>query len=57
MPGVEHVREVKMKRWNDPAAVNLEMIEVRTNEIILVNGDPDRMEEGFIDFELQGGRQ
>ena len=57
MPGVEHVREVKMKRWNDPAGVNLEVIEVRTNEIILVNSDPDRMEEGFIDFDLQGGRQ
>jgi hypothetical protein len=57
MPGVEHVRGIRMKRWNDPASVNLEVIEVRANEIILINSDPDRMEEGFIDFDLRGGRQ
>lgn len=57
IPGVEHVREVRMKRWNSPSGVNNELIQVQTNEIILVNSDPDRMEQGFIDFELRGGRQ
>jgi hypothetical protein len=56
VPGVEHVRTLSMKRWNDPAPAQAEVIKVRGNEIILVAGDPDRMEEGFIDFDLRGGR-
>jgi hypothetical protein len=46
-----------MKRWHSPAGVNRELIAVQANEILLVNSDPDRMEEGFIDFDLRGGRQ
>jgi hypothetical protein len=56
LPGVEHVRQLSMKRWNDAAPAQTEVIKVRGNEIVLVNSDPDRMEEGFIDFDLRGGR-
>jgi hypothetical protein len=56
IPGVEHVREVHMKRWTSPSTIQTETIAVQPNEIILVNSNPDRMEEGFIDFDLRGGR-
>ncbi len=55
--GVEHVISVVMKRWNDPTAANLNIVEVRPNEIIQVLNDPDHMEDGFIDVALEGGRQ
>jgi hypothetical protein len=46
-----------MKRWNRPFPPSSEKIDVQSNEIILVVSDPNRMEEGYIDFELKGGRQ
>jgi hypothetical protein len=55
--GVEHILRITMKRWNDRTGTSAEVIPVQANEIILVNSDPDRMEEGFIDFDLQGGRR
>ncbi len=57
IPGVEHVLQITLKRWNDPAGLNSEVIAVQSNEILLVRSDPDHTEEGFIDFDLQGGRQ
>jgi hypothetical protein len=57
IPGAEHVLAITMKRWNDPTGKSAEVIPVQSNEIILVNSDPDHMEEGFMDFSLQGGRQ
>lgn len=57
IPGVEHVLEIRMKRWNRPFPWSSEKIEVQSHEIVLVANDPNRMEEGFIDFELKGGRQ
>jgi hypothetical protein len=57
IPGVEHILKISLKRWNDPSPGNAEVVPVRPNEIILVNSDPDHMEEGFIDFDLRGGRQ
>ena len=45
-----------MKRWSVAGSTNAETIAVQANEVILVNSDPDRMEEGFIDFDLRGGR-
>jgi hypothetical protein len=32
-------------------------VEVRFNEIVSVRNDPDSMEDGYIRFDLQGGRQ
>ena len=55
--GVEHVLDLTMKRWNHPASPNSEVIRVAHNEIISVVSDPDHMEEGFIDFDLRGGRR
>jgi predicted phage baseplate assembly protein len=55
--GVEHILRISLKRWNDPSPGSAELIPVRSNEIILVKNDPDHMEEGFIDFDLRGGRQ
>lgn len=54
--GVEHVLELRMKRWNHPASPSSEVIAVAANEIISVLSDPDHMEDGFIDFDLRGGR-
>ncbi len=55
--GVEHVISLTMKRWNVPSPSPLSEITVRYNEIIQVFDDPDHMEKGFIDIDVQGGRQ
>ncbi len=55
--GVEHVISVTMKRWNDPAQAKGETVELNFNEIVQVLSDPDHMEKGFIDFDVQGGRR
>jgi hypothetical protein len=57
IPGVEHVISIKLKRWNQPASATSDIVEVRFNEIIRVRNDPDSMEDGYIRFDLQGGRQ
>lgn len=56
--GVEHVINVKLGRWNEvmPNAGD-EIANLRPNEIIQVLNDPDHMENGFIGFEVRGGRQ
>ncbi len=55
--GVEHVVFVGMKRWNARGRFLSDVLEVGPNEIIEVLSDPDRMEHGYIDFDIQGGRQ
>jgi hypothetical protein len=55
--GVEHVISITLKRWNDPASAASDIVEVRFNEIIRVRNDPDSMEDGYIRFDLKGGRQ
>jgi hypothetical protein len=55
--GVEHVISIKLKRWNQPASATSDIVEVRFNEIVSVRNDPDSMEDGYIRFDLQGGRQ
>lgn len=54
--GVEHVISVRMKRWDDAASPTDAIVSVRANEILEIRNDPDHMERGFIQFELQGGR-
>jgi hypothetical protein len=54
--GVEHVISVTMKRWNSPTSPTTEITALQPNEIIQVLSDPDHLEQGFIDFEVQGGR-
>jgi hypothetical protein len=55
--GVDHVLEVKMKRWNAATSGKAGVITVRSNEIILVKNDPDHKEHGTILFDIQGGRR
>jgi len=55
--GVDHILEVKMKRWNSPASGTAGVVSVRSNEIILVKKDPDHKEHGSIHFDVQGGRR
>ncbi len=55
--GIEHVISITLKRWNDPAPASSDIVEVRFNEIIRVRNDPDSMEDGYIRFDLKGGRQ
>jgi hypothetical protein len=57
VPGVSHVLDVTMHGWCQNTAGNEDLIEVRINEIIRVRNDHDHLEWGFIDFDLQGGRQ
>lgn len=53
--GVEHVISVTMKRWNSAESPTTE-IPAGPNEIIQVLSDPDHLEQGFIHFEVQGGK-
>lgn len=55
--GVEHVISVTMRRWNEPTPGTDKIANLRPNEIIRVQNDPDHMEEGFIKFDVKGGRQ
>lgn len=54
--GIEHVIEVRMKRFNNSVAFTNEITNVNFDEILQVLNDPDHMEKGFIDFVVQGGR-
>jgi predicted phage baseplate assembly protein len=55
--GVDHVIEVRLRRWNAATPGFRDRIDVRSNEIILVDNDPDHLERGFIAFDIQGGRR
>jgi hypothetical protein len=55
--GVEHIISIALKRWDDPTPATSDVVEVRFNEILRVRNDPDSMEDGYIRFDLQGGRQ
>ncbi len=59
IPGVEHIVEVRMKRYDSatPGAPSLELLEMGFDEILLVRNDPDHMERGSIRFDPRGGRQ
>lgn len=54
--GVEHVISVSLKRWNGATPGTDKIANLRPNEIIQVRNDRDRMETGFIEFDIQGGR-
>ena len=57
VPGVDHIKSIAMRRFNGGTAGGASVIEAAANEILLVETDPDHMERGFIEFELDGGRQ
>lgn len=57
VPGIDHVDAVRMRRWRTEAAPATEIVNLRPHEILLVRGDPDRMEDGFVTLDLKGGRR
>lgn len=54
--GVDHVKNISMKRYNAVTPGTGAILDVAPNEIILVKNNPDNMEEGSIFFNLKGGR-
>lgn len=55
--GVDHVKSVTIKRWNDQTTFDADHeLKLQPNEIIQVLNDPDHMEEGSITFVVKGGR-
>src|SRR6185369_4799174 len=55
--GIEHVIKVKMKRFAHTGQFLTQITNVNYNEVLQVRNDPDHMELGSIDFEVQGGRR
>ena len=55
--GVEHVISIRMSEWLRPWVQSSEMIAVAPSQIIEVRSDPNEIEDGWIDFDFQGGRQ
>ncbi|MEW5787781.1 MAG: baseplate J/gp47 family protein [Pseudomonadota bacterium] len=57
--GVDHAVEIRMRRFNlpPPAVAAPDMLEAAFDEIFLVKSDPDHREQGYITFNLGGGRQ
>jgi hypothetical protein len=59
--GIDHVIDSSknpliIKRWGDDS-IKSQKLELQSNEIILVKNDPNNVENGFIFFDLKGGRQ
>jgi hypothetical protein len=57
IPGVEHVIRIDLSRFDAPTPGHARDLEVGPSEIIQVHDDPDHMELGSIDFDIQGGRR
>ena len=55
--GVDHVTGVSLRRWGEATPGQAGILEVRSNEIVLVKNNPDSMEQGFIFFNVRGGRR
>jgi hypothetical protein len=58
--GVDHVISIDMHRFGRPASTTVPgpaSLEVGVDEIIEVDNDPDHLERGAIEFDLQGGRR
>jgi hypothetical protein len=55
--GIDHVLEVIMRRWNEATPGTDAILKLRPNEIIQVKNDADNMENGFIFFDVRGGRK
>ncbi len=55
--GVDHIREITIKRFNEVTPGTPDLITVGPSEIIQVRNNPDHMEQGSIHFDVKGGRQ
>jgi hypothetical protein len=59
VPGIRHVIEITMKRFNapTPGVPGAEVLEMGFDEVVLLSNDPNHLERGLIRFDVQGGRQ
>jgi hypothetical protein len=55
--GVDHVLSLKMNRMNETKSKSIDVLSVRSNEIIQVKNDRDHREKGYIYFDIKGGRR
>jgi hypothetical protein len=57
--GISHVVRIAMKRFSapTPGGPGTEVLEMGSDEVVLLANDPDHLERGLIRFEVQGGRQ
>lgn len=55
--GVEHVISIQMQNWWSPWIRSCEVMTVAPNQIIEVQSDPSEIENGWIEFNFEGGRQ
>lgn len=57
--GVEHVVSIRMKRFATatPAVPAIEVLDMASDEVLLLANDPNHLERGAIRFEIQGGRR
>ena len=53
--GVSRIIGIDLKRFDEAVAINT--TELRSNEIIQVENDPDHLEKGSIAFDIRGGRK
>ncbi len=54
--GVDYVKSISMKRYNAVTPGSDAVLDIAPNEIIIVKNNPDSMEDGFIFFNVKGGR-
>lgn len=57
LPGIDFARSVALTRWDAPRPGAADRIDVAPHEIVRVRNDPDHMELGSIDFDIEGGRR
>jgi len=56
IPGIDHVVEIDMRRFDAPTPGVPDPLTMAPNEILRVRNDPDQLELGSIAFDLRGGR-
>jgi hypothetical protein len=59
IPGIEHVLRIGMARFDQPTpgTPQPEVLEMGSDEVLLLANDPDQLQRGRIRFDVQGGRQ
>lgn len=57
--GIRHVVSIVMKRFNaaQPGAPGAEVLEIGSDEVVLLANDADHLERGLIRFDITGGRR
>ena len=60
IPGIAHIQSISMRRRDAPQAggdTGAIRLDAAFDEILLIGGDPDRVERGLVTLILTGGRQ